>query len=63
MDKRKIKATLIEKGILQKEIAEKIGVTRSCVSSIINGHRQSRKVKQAVADALNVNVGELWPGE
>lgn len=54
---------LIGRGIKQKDIAKTLGVTRSCISIVINGHQQSRRVKQAVANALGAKVTDLWPEE
>jgi predicted transcriptional regulator len=61
MDKNKIKAMLIERGIKHKDIAERLGVTRACVSLIVNGHQNSKRVRRAIAEALGVELADLWP--
>ena len=63
MDKRKIKAMMIERGIKQKDIAHALGVTPACISIVLNGHQNSKRVKTAIADALLVRVEDLWPEE
>ncbi|MBI3584010.1 MAG: transcriptional regulator [Nitrospinae bacterium] len=60
---RKIKAMLIERGIKQKDIAKTIGVTSHCVSMVLNELGKSRRVKQAVADALGMKIEKLWQEE
>jgi transcriptional regulator with XRE-family HTH domain len=56
----KVKALLIKNGIKQADIAKQLGTTRGTISAAINGHHQSRRVKQAVADALKVDYEKLW---
>lgn len=58
---RKIKAMLVEHGIKHKDIACALGVTRACVSIVLNGHQNSKRVKQAIADVLHLKVADLWP--
>jgi DNA-binding XRE family transcriptional regulator len=60
MEKQKIKALMMERGIKQKDIAEELGVTRACVSVVINGYENSRRVKKAIASALRVPFDDLW---
>lgn len=40
-----IKVMLLKKGIKQKELAEKLGVTESYVSQIIKGKRVAKKYR------------------
>jgi len=56
---RKIKSLLIKNGIKQADIAKKLGYSRGTVSGAINGHHQSRPVKQAVADMLKMDYDKL----
>ena len=60
MDKRKIKAMMIERGIKQKDIAQALGVTRACISVVLNGYQNSKRVKAAIAEALNIKYEALW---
>lgn len=54
---------LIERGIKQKDIAHKLGVTRACISVVLNGHENSSRVKAAIADALGCKLTDLWPAD
>ena len=46
--------------IKPRRIAEAIGVTDSCIGHVLHGRKTSRRVKQAVADALGMTFKELW---
>lgn len=63
MNKQKIKAMLVERGISQKSIALKLQVEGSTVCAVLNGQRESKRVKQAVARELGVKTEILWPGK
>lgn len=41
-------------------IGEMIGVSHTTVSHVLSGRRKSRRILQAVADALNMTFEELW---
>ena len=57
----RIKIAMLKKGISGAEIARRTGVTRVAVYHVIEGRSQSRKLRQAIADALGVRVADLWP--
>lgn len=57
---RKIKSLLVKHGIKQKDIAAELGLTIGTVSGAINGHFESRRVKQHVADLLQKDYDKLW---
>lgn len=66
---RYISALLIINGIRQDEMADKIGVSKPFFSQVVTKKRGGTKkhgpkvrlVREAVAQALGVNVEELWP--
>lgn len=60
MDKRKIKAMLMERGIKQKDIADNLGLKRSTISGVLNGLRTSKRIKQAVSEILHLPYEQLW---
>lgn len=68
---RYISALLLIHGIRQDEIAEKVGVSRPMVSQVVTRKRGGTKkhgpkvrlVRQAVAEALGMQVTELWPDD
>lgn len=55
----RIKELLKEKGISQKELAEKLNMTEVGVSKIVNG-TTSKDTMQRIADFLEVSVDELY---
>ena len=61
MLKSKIKKILDTKGISQKELAEKVGLTESAMSRYVNGSRIPRgEYLISIAKALKVKVEELY---
>lgn len=57
---RKIKALMVLKGITQTDIAKHLGVSRCTVTCVVNGHGRSRRIQQAIADALGEKYEVLW---
>lgn len=51
---------LAMRNIKPRRIAEAIGVTDSCVGHILHARKTSRRVQQAIADALEMAYEELW---
>lgn len=56
----KVKVLMVKKKVTQTAIARDLGVTQGTVSSVINGHRQSRRIKQGIASILGVEYRKLW---
>jgi transcriptional regulator with XRE-family HTH domain len=54
MTPNKIRALLAEKGIRQVSIVKKLGVKPSGVSGVISGTKTSRRIRLAIAAALNI---------
>ena len=48
-------------GVSQVEIAEKLGVTPQHVHFVINRGDVSHRVRQAIADAIGMDLKMLWP--
>jgi len=57
------KVLLLRAGIKQAEIARELGVTQSTVYKIIHDLKASRRVREAIARAVDKPVKELWPQE
>ena len=53
---------MLQKGIRQVDIANKLGVSRAAVCNVIKGYGASRRIKKAIADALGLTIEELWSG-
>jgi transcriptional regulator with XRE-family HTH domain len=54
------KAKLLLSGRSQMEIAEELGVVPQHVSEVIRGERRSKRVEQAIADALGLPIEEVF---
>lgn len=64
--RRYINALLVLHEINQSELARQIGVSQALMNAVVTGRRRGvkkkgRLVREAVAQALGVNVEELWP--
>lgn len=60
MTLHQIKTMLYLRKIKPAEIAKRAGVSPITVRLVLNGHRTSRRIKQAVADLLNKPYEKLW---
>jgi len=58
-----IKALLLLHGISQTEIAEAIDCHIQHVSDVINGRRSTKRIRDAIAAAVERDTTELWPDE
>ncbi len=56
-----INEALHKKGLNQAAIARAIGVTPGHVSFVINGWTVSRRVHMAIAEAIGMDVKQIWP--
>lgn len=57
--KHKLKEIISSLGITQKELAHKIGMTEVGMSNLINKGTTSENTLKSIADALNMDVGEI----
>lgn len=57
----RIKSALCLKRISLSDIARSLAVTPSTVSIVSRGFRRSRRVEQAIAQALGQAPEEVWP--
>ena len=56
----KIKVEMLKKRLSGADIARKAGVDRSAVYHVIAGRSQSKRLRQAIADALDMSYNEVW---
>ena len=56
----RIKELCKERGITQADLARRLGIRPSSLSQAINRNRLSAEYLKRIADALNVDVGELY---
>lgn len=55
----RIKQIIKEKGLTYQIVADKMGINRVTLTNHINGN-PSVKILQKIADALNINIVELF---
>ena len=55
-----IKARLIERGITQAAIAQKLGISHITVSIVIGGYGTSRRIQEYIAELLGMKFKDLW---
>ena len=58
---QEIRAQMLLKGITPNEIAQAKELSRQSVTATIAGTRRGLKTRQAVAEALAVQVEIIWP--
>ena len=56
----RIKELCKERGITQEDLARRLGIRPSSLSQAISRNRLSADYLERIADALNVDVGELY---
>lgn len=61
--KVKIKIEILKKGTSGAAIARKVGVDRTAIYHVISGRSKSKRLRKAIAEALDMTVLELWPDE
>lgn len=61
MDPADIQAEITKKGLTQAAIARALGVTPVSVSDCIHGWFTSRRIHEAIAEAIGKDIKEIWP--
>jgi lambda repressor-like predicted transcriptional regulator len=61
MDQKEIRKRLIDLDLTVTGIARREGVTHQAIGQTIRGKTVSRRLRRAIARALGVPVGEIWP--
>ncbi len=56
-----IRSKLALKGITQAAIARTLGCTPSAVGKVINGLSTSDAIRRALAQAIDMDVAQVWP--
>lgn len=57
----RIKGALALRGQSLSTIARELDVAPTTVSIVSRGFRRSRRIEQAIADALHCSPAQLWP--
>lgn len=60
---QRIRSLMILKGVKCIDIAKQTEVSRTWVSLVLNGHKNSIRIRKAIADALGMKVEDLWPNK
>jgi lambda repressor-like predicted transcriptional regulator len=63
MHPEQIKAAIRMTGTTPAAIADDMSLSRSSVSSVINGYGQSRRIQAHIAKLLGLPVATLWPAK
>jgi lambda repressor-like predicted transcriptional regulator len=56
-----IKMELARKNLSAAEIGRQAGVGRTVICHTIAGRRKSRRLRRAIAEAVDIPVENLWP--
>jgi transcriptional regulator with XRE-family HTH domain len=56
-----LKIAMLLAGVTQKEIAERVGVTRQAVSLVVNKQYVSHRIRVAIAESLGMDIKRIWP--
>ncbi len=56
-----IQAEMKKSGTTQVTIARSVGVSAMTVSQVIHGTTTSRRVAQAISEAIGIPMDTLWP--
>lgn len=64
MAKLLVKDILLARGMTQKELADKVGVSKTALNYVLNGEANGRSVQlrtlEGIAKALDVQIGDLF---
>jgi transcriptional regulator with XRE-family HTH domain len=56
-----LKRAIFESGMKQKDIAARLQMDEGHLSRIVNGLHAPQATREAIADALDRPVADLWP--
>jgi DNA-binding XRE family transcriptional regulator len=59
--KRKLR--MMERGVTQQKLADKLGVTQEAVSSVMRGRTRTPRIRAAICQALGWPERRIWPDE
>jgi DNA-binding Xre family transcriptional regulator len=59
---QRFKILLLQHGLMQKDLAEKVGISEFLLSHIITGKRRGLPYRQKICKILDVSEKELWNG-
>jgi DNA-binding Xre family transcriptional regulator len=59
---QRFKILLLQRGLKQRDLAEKVGISEFLLSHIITGKRRGLPYRQKICKILDVSEKELWNG-
>ena len=63
MTPMEIKIEMLKKGISQRKLAQKIGITQSAIYLTVYGFNKGKRTRKAIANAIDKSITEIWPSE
>ncbi|MCL4514709.1 MAG: MarR family transcriptional regulator [Firmicutes bacterium] len=63
MTPQEIRALLILKRVSQRQIARRLKVTDAAVSQVISGLEKNQRIRQSIAEALDMPASKIWPSK
>jgi len=61
MDPIELKIALMRAGVSLSRVAREVGVSRQTVYMVVNGRAVSHRIRQAIADAVGMDLKRIWP--
>lgn len=60
MQGRKVKMVMLQRNLSQRELATRLGLSLPYLNMVINGHRRTRWIREAIARELGRRVESLF---
>lgn len=61
MDPVELKIALMRAGVSLSQVARQVGVRRQSVYLVVNGRAVSHRIRQAIAEAVGMDLKRIWP--
>jgi lambda repressor-like predicted transcriptional regulator len=61
MPTTELKIVMQRKGVTQKEIADRLNVSRQAVNLVVNHNSTSHRIREAIAEAIDIDLKRIWP--
>lgn len=58
-----LRILLLQRDVSQADIALTLGLNRSVVNRVVNGHSQNPRIRRAVAKAIGLSYSAVWGEE
>lgn len=61
MPTSELKIAMMRKGVMQKDIADQLDVSRQAVHLVVNNRGTSHRIRKAIAEAIEMDLKRIWP--